>query len=200
MQWTTSRQPHLGNPKHIHKHFQALAFDISTTKANWKSLSETMEQLHADMGHGSSVSTELAEAKAEHEHFVRRLVNIEGQIEALRQNGGGERREVKLKTLENLQYKLNEFSAIVSSQGVVLSQKEREIQELKRTVESLSRSSRDNTQAISQLQSTKAPPTAEPHREKGGYYDPGTVATERSSALEKKVEDLERQTSLLKVH
>lgn len=167
-------------------------------KDEMKKLWQTVQEISQSSARSQSLDTELVALRTAHEGFLRRLVTIEGDIHALRQNGGAERREAKLKTLENLQHKVNEVYATISEQDKAISQKETEIMELRRMVETLRSSSRDNAQAIAQLQSAARPLTTESVGAKGGYYDSSTTAG-RTSALEKKIEEVERQTSVLKV-
>ncbi len=195
--WTTTKTPHLADPKVVHRHVQELGHQLRVTKNDMETLKQTVSR--SDARPDPSLSAELSEVRTNYRDFVGRLVTIEGDIAALRQNVGGERREVKLKTLENLQHKLNELFTTVEDQGKAISDREQEIVELKRKVESVRSGSRENAQAIAQLQSAPRLSAAEPYGRKSSYQDVSGTATERSTSLEKKIEELERQTSLLKV-
>ena len=189
---SSAQKPHLADPKDTFRHIQRLGSGINDLKEDVKKLTNQLERSQAEKR--EIHDTNLSEVKAEHKEFKQRVATLEDQVEVLRQGNG--QREAQLLAQENLKQKLDNLTRMVTNQGKLISQKDDQIAEMRRTLDSLQGSCHQNTQALARVQSAAKQPM---YWEKQSYYDPGGGDSERRIAFERKIEELERQTSLLKV-
>ncbi len=194
-----NRRLHLANPKATHRHVQMLAMEQQVVQRDLKALQAVIDK---ETREETSVQTTLNEWKTAQMEARTRLAIVEGIFEELKrtkeremsQNRKGVALEAKLEqTLRDLGRQVTEQSEAISRQNAYISS-------LQQSIESLKGSSIDNAQVLAQLKQGRHMTNETRHMtyETQQSWAMG-MSSESSLRVGKKVEELERQTSSMKV-
>ena len=192
-----SHQMHLASPKSTFKHTQMLALQQREQSHEIKLMKSHLERAEREVREGKDIlalfQSILNDSKFTTDQLLTRLDNLESQYEPLMQ----ESESRKMATVKKrLQEKVDELMRKVAKQDTAIMQQSTQIAELNKTVDSLSVSAKTAFPSKRHETTGFASKYHDTHSSYG-YQDDGN---DKTLQLERKVQELERQTSLLKVH